>query len=407
MKDFLPVSTGNDLLTYSTARGIHELTGVRTVSLGVMDLRAVRHSAIVQTINDEAFRGEENVVQRLMDFGKQQHGATKPILFAGGEAYADLFYRHPELEEVYHVPYNISPEGAKLQNKDNFYKVCEKLGIRYPKTWIINRETDLSAYAHESFPLVLKPEHTMDFRDLKFDGKWKVYKLENFAALEETVERIYQSEFNGDLILQKYVAGPIFNEYSFSGYVDRDGNLRDVAIGRALTDDPHPDMRGNHLAIVLAEEEVFDPLMAIVQQYIRAVHYHGLINFDFKRDANDGEFYVFEVNQRQGASSYYAMMAGGNFYRGVIEDYVEEKPFTGTRVGREPFVWVDCSPKVVRAHLTDPAAELFDRMASNGRVDHTLTYQADHGILRRANNARYLSVKDRQVEENFAQFPVD
>lgn len=407
MKEFLPVSTGNDLLTYSTARGIHEATDVTTVSLGIQDLRAVRHSAIVRTVNDDAFRGEENIVEHLMDFGRKQNGPTKPILFAGAESYADIFYRHPELEEVYHVPYNIGPNGAALQSKENFYKVCEEQGIRYPQTFIIDRETDLQEYADVRFPMVLKPEHTMDFRDLEFEGKWKVYKLETFAELEETVARIYQSSFDGRLMLQKFVAGPIFNEYSFSGYVDRDGNLRDVAIGRALTDDPHPDMRGNHLAIVLAEEAVFEPLIAIVQKYIRAVNYHGLINFDFKRDANDGEFYVFEVNQRQGASSYYAMMAGGNFYRGLVEDYVLEKPFSGMRVGREPFVWVDCSPKVVREHLSGPAAALFDDMASRGRVDHTLTYPADHGFQRRMNNARYLDVKDRQVEENFAQYPVD
>lgn len=404
MKPFTSVSTGNDLITYQTARALHMETGECTYSLGLSDLRPVCHSKIVQTQNDPSFRGEERIIKDLMAFGKTHAHHGKPVLFVGGEAYLEHFLKHPALRDVFHVPYFLGDVGERLQNKSAFYEAAARAGIRAPKTIAFGREDDLDKFRSFRFPAILKPEVTMSFRSMHFDGKWKVFTIRDFNALKQTAQRIFAAGFSGTLLLQDFVAGPVSNEYSFSGYVDRDGNFRDVAIGRALMEDPDPDMRGNHLGIVQAEEKAIDPIMDAMTKYVKEVGYRGLINADFKRDENDGLFYIFEVNQRQGASTFYSVMAGGNVYHGLLEDLVEERPFKGTRIGRSPFVWVDCSPKVLRSLLEGEAATLFDKNAEQGIVDHTLSYPYDNGPLRAFNVHRYIHVKDKRILRNVKEF---
>ena len=79
-----------------------------------------------------------------------------------------------------------------------------------------------------------------------------------------------------------------------------------------------------------------------IKAFLEDIKYEGVANFDMKYDERDGEYKLFEINLRQGRSSYFVTLNGFNLAKYFVDDLVEDTPFDGnTLFGRGSKLWLE------------------------------------------------------------------
>ena len=121
-----------------------------------------------------------------------------------------------------------------------------------------------------------------------------------------------------------------------------------------------------------------------IKAFLEDIKYEGVANFDMKYDERDGEYKLFEINLRQGRSSYFVTLNGFNLAKYFVDDLVEDTPFDGnTLFGRGSKLWLEI-PKSI---FLDYVAEGTDKetgklMLKSGDWGTTLEYSKDMNPLR-------------------------
>ena len=80
-------------------------------------------------------------------------------------------------------------------------------------------------------------------------------------------------------------------------------------MGNALLEEHSPEGIGSYAAIVNGCDEKLGEMM---KNFLEGIGYVGFANFDMKYDHRDGKYKLFEMNLRQGRSSYFVTAAGYN-----------------------------------------------------------------------------------------------
>ena len=110
--------------------------------------------------------------------------------------------------------------------------------------------------------------------------------------------------------------------------------------------------------------------------------YKGFANFDFKFDSRDGQYKVFELNPRQGRSSFVVTAQGHNLARYLVDDVLLDKPAEFTMADGET-LWTIIPKALIFEYVSDPelkakAKELIRR----GKMCNSLYYKKDRNFKR-------------------------
>ena len=135
-------------------------------------------------------------------------------------------------------------------------------------------------------------------------------------------------------------------------------------------------MVGNYTAIrSTADRAVYERL----RDFLETLGYVGFANFDMKVDPRDGSYRLFELNPRQGRSSFFVTLAGYNLARFLVEDRVFDRRAEPV-YGDNEVLWLQI-PSCVLFRYTESAAEKARarQLIRAGRSGTTLGYQADNG----------------------------
>ncbi len=142
-------------------------------------------------------------------------------------------------------------------------------------------------------------------------------------------------------------------------------------------------MVGNNNAILAVDDPDLATSLATL---LNAVGYTGSANFDVMHDRRDGVSKVLELNLRQGATSYYAMAAGGNIPERIVRDWIYGTPLTYAATTQER-LWLNLpyplaviyAPRGLRSRV---------RAAGRKGAKHTLWYRPDMSLRRLVNVVR-------------------
>ena len=202
------------------------------------------------------------------------------------------------------------------------------------------------------------------------------------------------------MILQDFIPGDDSRMRVLNAYVDSNHHVRMMFLGHPLLEDPTPEAIGNYAAIIPDyNEEVFQNIKAFLED----IHYVGVANFYMKYDERDGKYKLFEINLRQGRSSYFVTLNGFNIAKYFVEDLIDHKPFDGNTVfGRGEKLWME----IPRSIFCNYVAEGDEKkrglnMIRRGDWGTTLEYKKDMNLLRWLMIRHMFSIYTRRYAEFF------
>lgn len=322
----IPVLLGADLNCYNVARAFHEQYGVISYAFGRYAVSATKYSRIIRFTAVPEIDRDEVMLETLTAFA-ENHPDGKLILFGCTDDYAAMIIRNKDKLPRYLCACPNESFLDSVSRKAEFYEICEKYGIPYPKTVVLTGKTDVSELAADvlgfDYPIVIKPSSSVVYWKHPFDGMKKVYIAKSAADAEAIIAEIYDSGYDERMILQEFIPGGDAHMRVLTAFSDKKGRVRAMCLGHTMIEEHTPKGLGNHAAIV-TEPVSHLPFADKIRAMLEDMGYTGFSNFDIKYTGQGDDYRVFEINLRQGRSNYYVSSAGINIARLAAEVYESE-----------------------------------------------------------------------------------
>jgi len=324
-ESIIPVLLGADLNCYNVARAFHEAYGVSSYAFGRYAVSATKYSRIVHFTAVPDLEDEAVMRRVLRDFA-EAHKEAKLILMGCTDNYAAMIIRNKNALSSYITPCPSADLYESIQKKAEFYEVCDRFGIPYPKTAVLTEPQNAKDLTEEKlgfpYPIIVKPSSSVIYWEHPFDGMKKVYVAKTPEEASAIISEIYASGYNDRMILQKLIPGGDDHMRVLTCFSDENGKVRAMCLGHTMVEEHTPKGLGNHAAIV-AEPVSSVPVAEQIKAMLEDIGYTGFSNFDLKYCDEDGDFKVFEINLRQGRSNGYLTSAGVNVGVLAAERYTD------------------------------------------------------------------------------------
>ena len=393
MKEVLALVLGTDDNSYSVARSFYEAYGKKAVTVGAGLLNVYKGTKISTLTYERGFSSNDDKFVELLNKEAKKYPNTKFVIFAPNEIYLNILVKNLDrLDFDFETAYPFGDIYKNLFYKSKFYEYLETIGVRYPKTEIINGDNIESLSLDGD--IFMKPDDFPALYALDFDKKQKGYWISSKDEAKEVLREIYEAGYTGDMIVQEFINGGNGSEYSLNGYRSTKKDTS-MVLARNILSDERPLTVGNHLVQIDHD----DPRMyEMAKKIVDSLDYVGLFNFDFKVDSKTGEIFVLEMNQRQGRTFYYSTLAGVNLIRLAIED----KGYGKSEVLKpsKKFRLIKLGEKCLEAHMDK---ELLPEFKDKDRVKNTANpniMPEDETLKRRAILHREIKRREKEIFPN-------
>ncbi len=390
-----PVFLGADLNCYSFARAFHEAYGVISYAFGRYAMAPTKYSKIIRFTVVPDLDDETTMMRVLTEFA-QRHEGERLYLFGCTDDYAAMIIRRKAQLPSYIAPGPAEDLYSKLQKKADFYSLCDRFRVPYPKTVAIQtpvRESDIGEAALGfRYPVIVKPSSSVDYWKTPFEGMKKVYLCDSAQQACAVIEKIYGSGYRDKVLLQEYVPGPDSAMRVLTTFSDQYGRVRAMCLGHTMVEEHTPKGLGNHAAIVTQPVQDF-PLALKLRDLLESCGYTGFANFDIKC-APDGSASVFEINLRQGRSNYYMTGSGLNLAKLAVEKWSDGGVVC--QCAEAPHFWHHVPARIAYRYTQDKAlVHRAEALKKEGKSSCPLVYKADL----RGNPMRVLMVAAQQFRQ--------
>lgn len=279
------------------------LAGIHVVALSPKNCSNFRSRYVQEKhIVPDPTREHENFVSWLIDYGKRQR--YKPVLFLVEDLYAYLASLYQDdLKPYFLYPYIQSDKMKIFFNKKWMYKQADAARIMYPESFF-SPLTDDEVAQWQHYPAVLKPlvsrftfakERLIDV--VKFPTLFggKAIRASNERELRHYISALHES--NIEYCIQRYIPGENRNLATNMFVADWDGSIPSCFIHRKYRQQP-----ADFGTRCVGESEYIPCLHEYSEQFCKATGYSGPGSMEFKKNQNDGEWYLMEINPRLGFS---------------------------------------------------------------------------------------------------------
>lgn len=381
MKTFLPIILGTDANAYGLARSFNDKYNIKSLALGSFPLKETKNSKIIDVKIIKDINKEEVLINTLLKLGKEyKQKYDYLILLSCAEWYTNPIVNNIEkLKEYYILPFMNKELKDKLEDKESFYQICEKYNLDYPKTYIVTKENKDNITLPFNYPVALKPSNSTLYSNINFEGKEKSYKIKDKDTLKQTVDKIFDSGYNGHIIIQDFIPGSDDTMYVLNCYSNKEGKVKMMCFGRCILEEHSPYGVGNYRAIISdGNKQIYEK----IKNFLEDIHYIGFSNFDLKYDYRDQTYKLFEINIRQGRSSYFTTAAGLNLAQYLVEDYVlnlDKNP----EYNYNKFLWLHTPKKVLNKYVyNQDVLNEAKALIKQNKYAYTLKNKKDNSLIR-------------------------
>ncbi|MBE1555890.1 carboxylate--amine ligase [Sporosarcina limicola] len=380
---FIPIIIGTDMNAYNMAISFHEEYGIKPILVGKEALSFTSLSSIIKSIELNPKLPEKQVFVRFLKeiATKYAEPGKKMLLIGTNDLYVRMIIENADaLKSDYLFNYIDEPLMNDLLVKSNFYKLCVEHGIETPATYFYSCLEDKPFADEVLFPVIIKPSNGVEYYKNPFAGMQKVYKVDSYDEIQKVVETIKASGYKEDLIIQDYIPGDDTYMWDSVFYMNSHGKAELITYAQVVLQEHTVTAIGNYTALITRYDE---EMMMKLKDFLEALHYVGYANFDLKFDKRDGKFKVFEVNIRQGRSSYYITACGHNMAKYFVDDLIhgEQKPLT---LLDKPFLFT-VVPKIVlkKFVLNREICNEVKTLLKQGKFGNPLFYKKDRHFKRK------------------------
>lgn len=407
-QSFVPVITGGDLGAYSLAREFHEAYGVKSAVVPTAENLVVGGSQITQLYPAGAMFDPEHVIDHLAHVAAtlRKDGSRPLVLSPGYDHLARIMVEHSdEFRAMGYVFAELTTEQLdQAALKENFYALCETLGIKYPRTATLDcaegsqiiEDFVVSLAAPDwEYPLILKAGDGGEWANTRFEGRRKVHYLDTPQELSEVLHRAIAAGYTGQLIIQQFIPGPDSNLRILTHFRDRTGSNVLTGLAEVLVEDHARGLEGNARAVAA----ISDPdIEAQGAKLMHALDWHGFGMFDIKVHEQTGEAYFLEMNPRLGRHHYYLTVAGANPAEYMYREFIAGTDHPPMTITNGPAVSTTIPLKLARQYGSEVQVAQLDAAKAAKRIGRPLNYPRDRNLKRALYNRYRLSKAAAEID---------
>jgi predicted ATP-grasp superfamily ATP-dependent carboligase len=231
----------------------------------------------------------------LLDLGARIARALgrRAPLFCMSDKHLDMIYaRRSEFTRAFAMILNDEETAWALHDKGRFYDLCERRGVRAPRT--LQSSADIDARLHElGEPLLVKPKQKTAWREIQGGLLGGAGKARVFATRADLCEEPGFARYKDRIIVQEYIASDVMGLLSFHGLADASGVLLAHYCGRKIRTQPMFAGESSFIELVRGSE-----LEAEGKAVAAKLGLRGPFKIDFVRNRASGELVVLEINAR-------------------------------------------------------------------------------------------------------------
>lgn len=310
----VPVILGGYVNGYGIVRGLGE-KGIHSI---LIERKGIKSAATASKYVKKTYYFsdpdlEKTVfLQEMIDLGKQI-APNKGILFPTHDEYVITLWENQTLLSPYfEFPMSEWDKVERMINKKKLYKLCEEVGIDYPKTEEVKTYIEYKNVIEQfRFPIILKPS-VWDTQLIKTLGK-KVIIFYDQAEAEIFIKKVYENLHREALLLiQEYIEGNIEDMPDVTVLCDREGKIKCWTV--AIKKRQFPPQTGTATMTTLLSPDLpmCQEVYSLTKKLVEKIKFYGVCDAEYMYDVRDNSYKMMEVNTRFHMQNYMICASGVN-----------------------------------------------------------------------------------------------
>ena len=284
--DGCAVVFGSYLNAYSVVRELSEFAEIPIVLVDAGRSFAAYSRLITELVQSPNDPGSYLSVLTALS---QKYGRLVP--FPTSDASLDTLVEiSPQIRSFCFIPVNVETYWLDSR-KDYQYQACERLGVPYPRSHLIDENASSDDFEAFTFPLIIRPVA----RSEKVKKVFRTLIVNSRPDLEAQWHQLRRQvpDIGVPFLASEIIPGDASNIYAYVAYRSPRGIIHNEWVGKKLSQAP-TDFGVFSSASTEAPEEV----RVLGRRLLDGMNLFGICEPEFKRDCRNGEYRLMEINLR-------------------------------------------------------------------------------------------------------------
>lgn len=310
----IPVVLGGYVNGYGIIRGLGE-KGIDSI---LIERKGIKSAATASKYVKKTYyfsdpELEKNAFLKEMIHLGKQIAPDKGILYPTHDEYVITLWKNKKiLSSYFEFPMSEWDKVNRMINKKELYKLCEEVGIDYPKTKEIKSYEEYKIQIEEfRFPIIIKPS-VWDTELIRALGK-KVVIFYDKKEADIYIKRVYVNlNRDGFLLVQEFIEGKIENMPDVTVFCDKNGKVKCWAAAIKKRQFPPQTGTATMTTILAPSLPTCQNTYELTKKLVEKIGFYGVCDAEYMYDTRDNSYKMMEVNTRFHMQNYMICASGVN-----------------------------------------------------------------------------------------------